>query len=123
MCDDCIEDYFVQAVGRCGDIELHRDSSDGIVFCEYDGNYYVTRYLSTNGMGMAEDGEVYPEHQIVVTEDGAYHIDAAVEMTYAFNDYAWAPRDRVYHLPNGETCHVDDADKIAEIEALEQEAA
>jgi len=29
----------------------------------------------------------------------------------------------VYHLPNGETCHVNDADKIAEIEALEQEAA
>lgn len=123
VCDDCIEDDFVQAVGRCGDSEVHRASSDGIVYCEYDENYYVTRYLSTNGMGMTEDGEVYPDDQLAETDSGVYHTNDAVELTYAFNDYAWAPRDRVYHLPNGETCHVDDADKIAEIEALEQEAA
>ena len=123
VCDDCIERDFVWAIGRFGNSELYCENDDDIVYCDYDGRYYIIDYLSDNCMGTTEDGEVYPEHQIVVTEDGAYHIDAAVELTYAFNDYAWAPRDRVYHLPNGETCHVDDADKIAEIEALEQEAA
>lgn len=123
VCDGCISYAFVLAVGRCGDNELHRDSSDGIVYCEYDGNYYVTRYLRINGMGMTEDGEVYPDDQLAETDSGVYHTNDAVKLTYEFNDYQWAHCDRVYHLPNGETCHVDDADKIAEVEALEQEAA
>jgi hypothetical protein len=123
VCDDCIDENFVCVLGRHGGNELHRDNSEDIIYCEYDGNYYVTEYLSANGMGMTADGVVYPEDQLVETGDGVYHTDDAVELTYAYNDYGWARRDSVCRLSNGETCHVDDADKIAEIEALEQEAA
>ena len=45
-------------------------------------------------------------------------VQSMVELTYEFNDCDWALIDRAYHLPNGETCHVDDADKIAEIHHL-----
>ena len=123
VCDDCTNRDFVRAIGRFGDSEIYRETDNGIVYCECNGSYYVTEYLSSNYMGMTEDGEVYPEDQLVYTEDGVYYVGDVVELTYEFNDYQWALRDRVYHLPNGETCHVDDADKIAEIEALEQEAA
>ena len=123
VCDICTSEEFAFAIGRRGNEELHRDDSDEIIYCEYDGRYYVTEYLSDNGMGMDEDGDVYPEDQLVMTEDGVYHKSDAVELTYEFNDYGWVRCDRAYCLPNGETCHVDDADKIAEIEALEQEAA
>ena len=123
VCDDCRREHFVWASGRRGTSELHRNESEDIVYCDYDGNYYVTDYLDDNGMGMTEDGEVYPEDQLVETEDGVYHMRDAVELTYEFNGYQWAQRGSAYRLPNGETCHVDDEDKIAEIEALEQEAA
>ncbi len=124
MCNDCQNEHFVDAFGRRGSSELHRGDSEDIVFCNYNRTYYVTEYLDDNRMGMTEGGEVYPADQLVATEDGVYHgEDDAVELTYAFNGYEWARRDSVYRLPNGETCHVDDEDKIAEIEALEQEAA
>lgn len=123
VCDDCIERDFVWAIGRRGNEALYRSGDDDIVYCDYDGRYYLTEYLHDNGMGMTDDGEIYPDDQLVETEDGVYHMDKAVELTYEFNDCQWAHRDCVYRLPNGETCHVDDADKIAEIEALEQEAA
>lgn len=123
VCDDCIAERFVWVSGRRGTSELYCDDSEDIVFCAYDGNYYVGDYLSDNGMGMTEDGEIYPEDQLVETEYGVYHRRDAIKTTYEFNGYDWATRDRVYRLPNGETCHVNDADKIAEIEALEQEAA
>lgn len=99
VCDGCQNAHFVFALGRRGISELHRNDSEDIVFCDYNETYYVTEYLDDNDMGVTEDGEVYPADQLVATEDG------------------------VYRLPNGETCHVDDEDKIAEIEALEQEAA
>ena len=57
------------------------------------------------------------------TEDGVYHMRDAVELTYEFNGYQWAQRGSAYRLPNGETYHINNKDKIAEIEALEQEAA
>ena len=123
VCDDCIEQDFVWAIGRRGNEALYRIGYGDIVYCDYDGRYYLTEYLHDNGMGMTDDGEIYPDDQLVCTEDGVYHARDAVELTYAFNDCQWAHRDCVYRLPNGETCHVDDADKIAEIEALEQEAA
>jgi len=123
VCDDCQNEHFVGAFGRRGTSELHRNESEDIVFCYYNGNYYVTDYLDDNGMGMTEDNKVYPAGQLAETEDGVYHMDAAVRLTYEFNGYEWALCDSAYHLPNGETCHVDDDDKIAEIEALEQEAA
>ena len=123
VCDDCTERDFVWAEGRHGARGLHRNDSDDIVYCTYDGRYYETEHLSDNNMGMTENGEVYPDEQLVETEHGTYHMCDVVELTYAFNDYVWTPRDKTYHLPNGETCHVDDEDKIAEIEALEQEAA
>ena len=123
VCDDCIERDFVWAIGWRGNEALYRSGDDDIVYCDYDGRYYLTEYLHDNGMGMTDDGEIYPDDQLVCTEDGVYHTRDAVELTYEFNDCQWAHRDCVYRLPNGETCHVDDADKIAEIEALEQEAA
>ena len=123
VCDDCIERYFVWAIGRSGTEALYRSGYEDIVYCDYDGRYYLTEYLGNNDMGMTDDGEIYPDDQLVETEDGVYHWRDAVELTYEFNDCQWAHRNCVYHLPNGETCHVDDADKIAEIEALEQEAA
>jgi len=123
VCDDCIERDFVWAIGRSGTEALYRSEYDDIVYCDYDGRYYLTEYLSDNDMGMTDDGEIYPDEQLVETEDGVYHWRDAVELTYEFNDCQWAHRNCVYHLPNGETCHVNDADKIAEIEALEQEAA
>ena len=122
-CDSCVEADFVWALGRRGNSEIHRNDSEVIVFCGYNGTYYVTEYLDDNDMGTTEYGEIYPTVQLVETEDGVYHMDAAVRLTYAFNGYEWALRDSAYHLPNGETCHVDDEDKIAEIEAREQEAA
>lgn len=123
VCDECMHFSFVAAVGWCGNAELHHNDSDRIVYCEYNDRYYVIDYLANNGMGMTEGGDVYPEEQLVATEAGVYHTDDAVELTYEFSGYGWARRDEVYRLPNGETCHVDDADRIAEIEALEQEAA
>ena len=123
VCDDCIERDFVWAIVRRGNEALYRSGDDDIVYCDYDGRYYLTEYLHDNNMDMTEDGEIYPDDQLVYTEDGVYHSRDAVELTYEFNGYGWAIHDRVYHLPNGETCHVDDAGKIAEIEALEQEAA
>ncbi len=123
VCDDCQNKHFVDASGRCGISEVHRNESEYIVFCDYNRTYYVTEYLDDNGMGMTEDGEVYPADQLVETEDGTYNMRDAVVLTYEFNGYDWAQRDSAYYLPNGETCHVDDADKIAEIEALEREAA
>ena len=123
VCDGCIEAAFVRAVGRHGGFARYHHASEDIVYCEAYARYYVTVYLSENGMGMAEDGEVYPRDRLVLTEDGVYHTNDAVELTYSYNDHGWALRHRVFYLPNGETCHVDDADKIAEIEALKQKAA
>lgn len=123
VCVDCINDKFVTAISYRGHARQYPESSGDIVYCGYNDTFYVCDYLTDNGMGEDESsGEIYPLDMLVSTSRGLVYVDNTTRLTYAYEGDDHAFNDDVYWLPNGETCHVDDADKIAELDP-QQEAA
>jgi hypothetical protein len=124
VCDDCNEESFVDAVTYNGRNRRYPESSGDIVYCDYNSTYYVSEYLDNNNMGEDENsGEIYPLDVLVSTSRGVVYMDDTTRLTYAYEGDDHAHDDDVYRLPDGETCHVDDTDKIAELDPQHQEAA
>ena len=124
VCYNCTEDNFVIAITYRGRERRYPESSADIVYCEYNSTYYVCDYLDDNNMGEDEDsGEIYPYDKLVGTSRGLVYVGNTTRLTYAYDGDDHAHHDDVYQLPNVETCHVDDADKIAEFTEPQQEAA
>lgn len=123
VCNDCNGEHFVDAIGYRGRTYRHPENGSNIVYSDYNSEYYVVEYLSDNDMGEDDSGEIFPNDMLVSTSRGLVCNDNATELTYAYEGDDWAHDDDVYRLPDGETCHVDDADKIAELDPQQQEAA
>jgi hypothetical protein len=123
VCNDCTSERFVDAIGFRGRTDLYLEGSSDIVYSDYNCAYYVVDYLSDNDMGEDEiTGDIFPIEMLVSTSRGVICSDSATELTYAYEGDVWAHNDDVYRLPDGETCHVDDTDKIADLDP-QQEAA
>jgi hypothetical protein len=123
VCDDCNVEDFVDAVSYNGRTRRYPKSSGDIVYCDYNSTYYVSEYLDNNNMGEDENsGEIYPLDMLVSTSRGLVYVDDTTRLTYAYEGDARAHYDDVYRLPDGETCHVEDTDKIADLDP-QQEAA
>ena len=108
VCESCTSDHFVYAYGRRGNQELYSENDDYVVYCEYNCNYYHTDYLEDNDMDYDNNGELYPLDKLVSTSQGLTLRDETKKLTYPYEGDDYAGIDDVYHLPNGETCHVDD---------------
>lgn len=122
VCESCRDGHFVYAYARRGNQELWPERSDYITYCEYNGDYYHTDYLDDNDMDCDYNGELYPSDMLVSTSRGLMLRDETKKLTYPYEGDDYAGTDDVYTLPNGETCHVDDEDTIAEL-GQQQEAA
>jgi len=122
VCDGCRDDHFVYAYERRGGQELWPEENDHIAYCGHNGEYYHTDYLDDNDMDYDYNGELYPSDELVSTSQGLTLRDETEKLTYPYEGDDYAGTDDVYTLPNGETCHADDEDTIAEL-GQQQEAA
>jgi len=122
VCDNCLRDYYVKAIGFRGSRELYHHDDRDLIYSEYDSTYYVFEFLDDNNRGMDDYGAIYPLDQLVETSWGMRHVDDTVRLTYEYNDYEYAVRTDAYKLPNGEWCHVNDVDTIAAHETDDEAA-
>ena len=111
VCQDCLDRHYVYAYGR-----RHQDyfSTDAVVECQSNGEYYATDWLSDHDIHeCVYSGSFYFLDDLVSTSKGYVNNEDAVHLDYEDSDgdiYAY-PGDE-YELPDGKYCHTDDSEAI-----------
>mgnify|MGYP007027638279 FL=1 len=92
----CIDSYRYAYTGRHGQDWIEEDGS----VWYHNGEYYTPDALPYHDLALTDDGEVYPDDEVVQLDSGVYHLDCCISYVDSSGDTQWL--------------HSDDSDKLVE---------